>query len=95
MTKHTGTHIAPREQETNKTDGRTLAEGLPVADIDGSLSKHRPHGHLVSPRVRGRDDAEEIIAGEAQDALRLLNSQLQLSLRFMPKFIHMYLRNSE
>ena len=35
-----------------------LAERLPVAHVDGALSEHRPHGHLIGARVRRRHDDE-------------------------------------
>mmetsp|Transcript_53466 Transcript_53466/g.159979 ORF Transcript_53466/g.159979 Transcript_53466/m.159979 type:complete len:422 (+) Transcript_53466:546-1811(+) len=53
----------------------SLAEGFPVADVDVAGAEHVPHGHLVRARVGGGDDADEIIVGHSEDALRLGDGQ--------------------
>ncbi len=45
----------------------TGAEALPGGDLDGALAKKRPERHLDRAGIRGRNDADAVIGGDAED----------------------------
>mmetsp|Transcript_4014 Transcript_4014/g.11916 ORF Transcript_4014/g.11916 Transcript_4014/m.11916 type:complete len:201 (+) Transcript_4014:636-1238(+) len=57
-----------------------LAKRLPEADVHWPWAEHAPHDHLDRARVRGGDDADEVIVRQAEDRLGLLTAGEQLGL---------------
>ena len=48
-----------------------FAEGLPVANVNVAGSENVPHGHLIGTSIRGGDDSDEVVIGDAEQALGL------------------------
>ena len=54
-----------------------FSEALPREHVDGALSQHRPQRHLDRAGVGGRDDAQAVVVGDAEERLRLLDHRGQ------------------
>ena len=54
----------------------TLAEALPMTNIDIARTQHVPHGHFVRAGIARGDDAHEIIVRYAQYSTRFVDREL-------------------
>jgi hypothetical protein len=66
-----------REQQERTKYVPSLAEGLPVAYIHITLTKHGPHGHLEGTGIRSRHNANQVVIGHIQNGAALLDHLLQ------------------
>ena len=65
----------PKLQVADGIGEPALAEGFPMTNIDVAGAEDVPHGHLVSTGVGGGDDADEVVIGNAKEALGLRNGK--------------------